>query len=203
MGLGVNHIDKLEFLPLYQQARAQALSESNIKSGFRATGLKPYKPDAILLLLPAQYQTPSPTLSAQQLPSSQIWIAKTPRDILELQKQTKHIKRCLQQHSQSPPTPTERALDQLVKGCEIAVHNAMILAGQNKLLLVKNQRQKQKRAQKRSYIARDGVLSGSEDQDQPIEEVPQPRRQRAPPRCSLYGSLLHNTNKCSVQQERI
>lgn len=213
MGLGVNHIDKLEFLPLYQQARAQALSESNIKSSFRATGLMPLNPDAVLSLLPAQYQTPSPTLSTQQLPSSQTWTAKTPHNILELQKQTRHIKRHLKQRTQSPPTPTERALDQLVKGCEIAIHNAKILTSQNQHLLAENQRQKRKRAQKRSYIARGGVLSGveaqslidiaREAQNVPTEDVPRERRQRAPPRCSLCGSLLHKANKCSIQQECI
>src|SRR3546814_10082764 len=71
---------------------------------------------------------------------------------------TRHIKRHLKQRTQSPPTPTERALDQLVKGCEIAIHNAKILTSQNQHLLAENQRQKRKRAQKRSYIARGGEI---------------------------------------------
>jgi hypothetical protein len=212
MGLGINHIDKLEFLPLYQEARAQALLESNIKSGFRATGLAPFNPSAVLSLLP-KYTTPSPLQPAVQLPSSRSWIAKTPHNILELQKQTQLLKQCLSQQDQSPPTPTERALDQLVKGCEIAIHNAKILASYNQQLLAENKRQKQKRAQKKSYIAKGGVLSGAEaqsliaarhnTQDQPVEEEATQRRQRAPPKCSLCGSLLHKANKCSIQQEPV
>jgi hypothetical protein len=62
MSLGVNHIDKHEFLPLYQQARAEALHESNLRSGFAATGPVPYEPDRVLSLLHAQYHTPSPKL---------------------------------------------------------------------------------------------------------------------------------------------
>jgi hypothetical protein len=212
IGLGVNHIDKLEFLPLYQEARAQALSESNIKGGFRATGLVPFNPSAVLSLLP-KYTTPSPPQPTVQLPSSRSWTTKTPHNILELQKQTQLLKQCLIQQDQPPPTPTERALNQLVKGCEMAIHNARILASQNQQLLTENKRQKQKRAQKRSYIAKGGVLSGAEaqsliatvhnTQDQPVEEVTVQRRQRQPPRCSLCSSLLHKANKCSVQQERV
>jgi len=60
MSLGVNHIDKQEFLLLYQQARAEALHEKNIKSGFIATGLVPYDPERVLSLLNAAIHTPSP-----------------------------------------------------------------------------------------------------------------------------------------------
>ena len=51
MSLSINYIDKQEFLPLYQQARMEALHENNIYSGFIATGLIPYKLDRVLLLL--------------------------------------------------------------------------------------------------------------------------------------------------------
>lgn len=51
MGLSVNYINKQEFLPLYQQARIEALYKNNIYSSFAAIGLVPYKPDYVLLLL--------------------------------------------------------------------------------------------------------------------------------------------------------
>jgi hypothetical protein len=53
MCLGVNHIDKQEFLLLHQRERAEAMHEKNIKSGFLATGLVPFNPDRVLLLLHA------------------------------------------------------------------------------------------------------------------------------------------------------
>jgi hypothetical protein len=39
--LGNNHIDKAEFLPIFKQARIEALSKRNTQSGFAATGLVP------------------------------------------------------------------------------------------------------------------------------------------------------------------
>ena len=60
MSRGVNHIDKREFLPIYRQARQAALHQDNIRAGFAATGLVPYDPDRVLLLLHTEYQTPLP-----------------------------------------------------------------------------------------------------------------------------------------------
>jgi hypothetical protein len=40
---------------LYQQARAKALHESNLRCGFAATGLVPYEPDRVLSLLHTQF----------------------------------------------------------------------------------------------------------------------------------------------------
>jgi hypothetical protein len=75
MGHGVNHIDKHEFLPLYRQAREQALHQGNIRAGFAATGLVPYSPDRVLAQLYAEYQAPSPQ---RQLQSNASWVAETP-----------------------------------------------------------------------------------------------------------------------------
>ena len=55
MSRGVNHIDKREFLPIYRQARQAAIHQSNIQAGFIATGLVPYDPDRVLLLLYTEY----------------------------------------------------------------------------------------------------------------------------------------------------
>ena len=44
------------------------------------------------------------------------------------------------------------------------MNSAILLASQNEQLQIENQRQKRKRSQKRSYVARGGVLSGAEGQ---------------------------------------
>ena len=88
MGLGVNHIDKQDFLLLYQQARIEALHKKNVKSGFVATGLVPYEPDRVLSLLHARLNTPFPQLRPQTQPE---WTAETPHDIIELQNQAELI----------------------------------------------------------------------------------------------------------------
>jgi len=60
MGIGISHIDKQEFLQLYQQVRPKALHSANIQSSFAATGLVPYNLSRVLTLLNAQLCTPSP-----------------------------------------------------------------------------------------------------------------------------------------------
>jgi len=56
---------------------------------------------------------------------------ETPHNILELQHQATTIKALLKQHMQSSPSPTNAALDQLIKGCQLAMNNAAILAKEN------------------------------------------------------------------------
>jgi len=188
MSLGVNQIDKQEFLSIYQEARAEALHQNNIRSGFAATGLVPYKPDRVLSLLHAQYHMPSPQLRPQ---TQLAWTAETPHDVVELEHQTKLIKQYLRRRTQSPPSPTEQVLNQLVKGCQMAMHNAVLLASQNEKLFNENQRQKRKRTQRRSYIAKKGVLTGSEAQNLKLAKVVvrwRLKRQRA-----RYGSELHRS----------
>jgi hypothetical protein len=97
MGLGVNHINKQEFLPLYQQARASALHKNNIRSGFTATGLVLYEPDRVLSLLHTQLHTPSPQLQPQADPSP--YTAATPHNITDLQQQTILLEQQLKRHS--------------------------------------------------------------------------------------------------------
>jgi len=207
MGRGVNHIDKREFLPLYRQARQIALHQNNIQAGFAATGLVPYSPDRVLSQLHAEYQTPSPQ---RRPPSNASWVAKTPHNIAELQKQTVLLKQYLQRHTHSPPSPTEQALGQLVKGCEIAISSAVLLASENEKLCMENQRQKRKRAKKCTYIARGGVLLGAEGASRAqaaqggaaegAAEAAAERPQQAPRKCSICKSLEHTARTCPRRQ---
>jgi hypothetical protein len=109
MARGVNHIDKLDFLPLYRQARQAALHHENIKAGFAATGLVPYNPNHVLAQLHAEYRTPSPQ---RHPPSNSVssWVATMPHNITQLQQQIELIKHHLKQRTHSPPSPTEHAL---------------------------------------------------------------------------------------------
>jgi hypothetical protein len=51
MRVGIHHIDKLDFLTAYPQARAEAYKLSTIKSAFIAAGIQPYNPDRVILQL--------------------------------------------------------------------------------------------------------------------------------------------------------
>jgi hypothetical protein len=159
MAHSINHIDKHEFLPIYKQARQLALSPSNIQAGFAATGLVPYSPDRVLSQLHAEYYTPPPPQRPQ---SNGSWTAETPHNIEELEKQKALIQQLIRRRTRSPPSPTDNAIQQLAKGCEMAMSRTVLLEREVEQLRNENQRQKQKRARKRTYVAKGSVLSGAE-----------------------------------------
>jgi hypothetical protein len=203
---GVNHVDKPDFLQAYCAARTEAMSLANIQSSFAATGLVPYDPKRVLLKLHPQLKTPaSPSSSHEQWP----WVPETPHNIAQLELQTKTIKEYLQRRTKRPPTPTNHALNQLVKGCQIAMNSAVLLAEENRQLRAENQRQKKKRAQKRTFIARGGVLTLQDrlDQSQPANIEPESGvasqeatvRTRAPRTCSICGSKSHTARTCQMK----
>ena len=203
----INHIDKLDFLSAYPQARKEAFKMDNIKNGFVATGLVPYNPERVLTQLNIYPKTPTP-------PGSQSTNSdpKTPHNLKQLEKQASTIKKLLKRHSNSPPTPTKSAMNQLVKGCQMAMNSATILAKENHDLQAANERQQQKRKQSNRQIAYTGGLSvqeahgiiQSENNAQeasttipggPASATNQPSVQ-APPQCSDCHIIGHRRLQC-------
>src|SRR5947209_9117356 len=127
------------------------MNQSNIHSTFSATGVVPHDPERVLSKLNTQLQTPTP------LPATAIeqgpWIPETPHNTTQLELQSKAIKDYIKRRTWSPPSPIDLALNQLVKGCQMAMNNAVLLAEENRQLRAENERQKKKRAKRRSYIA--------------------------------------------------
>lgn len=211
MRAGIHHIDKPDFLLAYITARKESISFSTARNGFAATGLVPYDPERVLSKLNSQFKTPTPPL----LPVSEqaSWIPETPHNIAELELQSKALKEYIQRRTTSPPSPTDLALNQLVKGCQMAMHNAVLLAEENKQLRVANERQKKKRAKKRSFIATEGILTVQEglnllqpaiiSQTSGIANTELEPRKRAPRTCSLCGSLEHTARTCSSKESSI
>jgi hypothetical protein len=158
MRLGINHIDKHEFLYALNIARIEAFTEANIKSSFAATGLVPYNPDQVLSTIQIRPRTPPQTTIA----NPEQWQPQTPRNLAELECQVGAIKDYLKRRSNSPPTPTHQALNQLVKGCQIAMQGAVLLATENERLRAANERQTQKRQIKRQYISKTTALTVAE-----------------------------------------
>jgi hypothetical protein len=130
----INHIIKLEFLPAFEEAFRAALTEQNIKSGFRATGLVPYDPDNVLSHLDLRLRTSTPPLIEEPY-----WTSKTPQNATELECQTTHLKNRVVKHQDSSPTSINEAFDQLVKGAQIMVHSATLLKAEVKALQEANQ----------------------------------------------------------------
>lgn len=198
---GVFHIDKEEFLYVYLRVRRAVISEQNIQSGFRATGLVPYDPQRVLTSLTV-IRTPSPQGTAAD--SNAVWTAETPRTISQLEQQARLVRDLLRRQSQSP---TSQAISQLVKGCQLAMHSATILAEENTKLRAANQRQQRKQQQRRQYITSRGVLQAREGQlliieaERGVQEEAQAWaagvRQRAPPTCSKCHIQGHNRRQCT------
>jgi hypothetical protein len=157
MRVRVNHIDKPDFLTAYISAYREAIIADIICSGFAATGLIPYNPDRVLAKLNTQLRTPTPPLIPPCEQSH--WSPKTLYNVAQLELQAKAIKEHLNHHIDSPPSLTNQILNQLVKGCQLAMNNAILLTEVNKQLRATNERQKRKRARRKEYIATGSILT--------------------------------------------
>lgn len=151
------------------------------------------------------YSTPTPPGSSHSKSSSS-WTAETPKTAKDLQKQATFIQQLWRQRTRSPPSPITRAVNQVVKGCQIAMGNALLLEQEVKQLRDANTHQKRKRESRRAYIASGDILTAKEGQQRAqqamkaIESVEQeggqPPRKRAIPRCSDCRQLGHTRTRC-------
>jgi hypothetical protein len=88
----------------------------------------------------------------------------------------------------------------------MAILSAVLLATKNQKLYIENQRQKRKRATRRTYIARGGVLSGAEGLSRAraaqkgAAEAAAERPQRAVRKCSVCKSTEHTARTCPRRQ---
>ena len=204
MRRGTHHIDKQDFLQAYLIARTEAASIANIQSGFAATGLVPHDPERVLSKLYTQLKTPTPP-SSSHAQAPQPWQFQTPHDTIQLELQARAI-----QNNAVLPTPENQALHQLVKAGQLAMNSAVLLAEEVRQLRSENERQKRKRAKKRTFIAKGGVLTIQEGRDlsQNTTGVPESgvahqeesRQARAPRKCSMCKSLEHTARTCPLRQ---
>jgi FtsZ-binding cell division protein ZapB len=197
---GLNHIDKADFLDIYPTARQSAITSKNIVSGFAATGLVPFNPDQVLSQLPPRVRTPTP------IPASSPYMPATPHTIPQIQRHQKAIRKLQKRRTASPPTPTQVAINQLAKGCTIAIETITLLQSEVERLRTENKRQMQKKARKKAAIGTDQVLTVSEARDritqsdnadeQARTQIMDQSRKRAPPRCSGCGVVGHTIRNC-------
>ena len=158
---GINHIDKLDFLKAYPEARIEAFKSETIKNSFGAAGLVPFMPDRVISKLNIRLRTPTPPPSRGS-ESSQNFTPKTPATEKELRRQASSIKALLRTRSRSPPSPSDRALNQLIKGFRLTMQSAILLAKENKELRAENEKKKQKRIRSLRHIDHKGDLSVQE-----------------------------------------
>ena len=92
----------------------------------------------------------------------------------------------------------------------MAMSKVSLLASEVEKLQAENQRQKKKRAKKRTYIAKGGVLLGAEGASRAqaaregvverAAEAAAERPQRAPRKCSMCESTEHTARTCPRRQ---
>ena len=184
-----------------------AFKMESIKNSFAVSGLIPFCPERVLKQLNIQLKTPTPPGSWSTNSEPQ-----TPHNLRQLVKQASTTKRLLRQHTNSPPTPSKTALNQLVKGCEMAMSSAIILAKENQDLHIAHEKRVQKRKHSNKQIAIQEGLSIEGGQSllesrnqaeeaipaQPAEPAPEAERHpvQAPPKCSDCHMIGHKQLQC-------
>jgi hypothetical protein len=153
--------------------------------------------------------TPPPSRGSQSTSSS--WLG-TPHTLRQLQKRASSVKKLLKQRSQSP---SQIAIQQLIKGCEMAMHSAALLAKENHDLRAANEKEKQKSKRARPKMtpneglciqdARDLIQARNEQGNEigglSVDSAPlhlEPLK-RAPPRCSNCFIIGNTRTKCPTR----
>jgi hypothetical protein len=216
MRLGFNHIDKLDFLKAYPTARREVFKAQSIKNSFTAAGILPLDPQRVLDKLNISLSTPTPPPSRGGHSTSSSTLA-TPHTVRQLHRQVSSVEKLLRRGSESPTSPSKKALQQIYKGCEMALYNAIQLAKENSELRAANEKEKVKRSRSKRQMtpnqglavqeARDlisqrndrlnaeGGPSNSSSTSAPLTSTA-PRR--APPTCSNCHIQGHNRVSCPV-----
>ena len=211
----IYYVTKLEFLPVFRNVYRSALSEQNIRSGFRATGLIPLNPDVVLSDLHAMTKTPTPPPEISQNPT--VWTSKTPQNSIELNAQVKHIQTRILRHQNSSPSTIINAVDQLAKGAQIMMHSATILKAEIVLLQQANAHKKRRQRQKRRQIMQNITLTIQEgleivrngsnygeieetESSRGIQEENSTSSTTKKPRCRLCQNTGHNARTCAKRQ---
>jgi hypothetical protein len=200
----INHIDKKAFLDTYSKVHDDVFSSSNIKAGFRAAGLVPDNPGAVLLKLDVKPRTPTPPLPGTS------WQPKTPSNALEIGAQSTLLSNRIRTHGSSSPASMIEMVRQFQKGAEMMVHSQTLLAARIANLEAANNAASARKSHKKKRIQEGGTLSQAEaeeiiNQREVAEQVVEERRaerrlagvtRRSTPRCKGCGNAGHNMRTC-------
>jgi DDE superfamily endonuclease len=103
------HITKEDFIPAFQVAFYESLTENNIKGGFRGAGLIPFDPERVISALDLKLRTPTPQNSRPS--TAQPWTSQTPSNPMQAISQSSFIKERIVRHQDSSPTSILDAID--------------------------------------------------------------------------------------------
>jgi hypothetical protein len=204
------HITKEDFIPAFQAAFQDSLTENNIKGGFRGAGLVPFNPEKVISALDLKLRTPTPQNSRPN--TAQPWTSQTPSNATQATSQSSFIKERVTKHQSSSPTSILDAVDQFAKGTSKVMHQLALLQAENRDLRKANETLSKRRNRKKSRLQAEGSLNLQEaqalmDNRDVTEQIKQEtrrsrgRKEREETRarhCGNCNGTGHNARTCQI-----
>jgi hypothetical protein len=162
MRLGFNHIDKIDFLTAFPEARTMAYKAETISNGFRATGLVPFDPDQVYQQLTVQLRTPTPPPSRSS--NTQSSCLQTPQNPRQFKRQLTTIKKRISRRTRSPSEVIDEAISRMSKAYEMSINELLIVQKEVHDLRAAHEKEKQKRRRSRKQISHEQGVTREEAQ---------------------------------------
>jgi hypothetical protein len=203
---GQNHVDVDDFLRIYAAARPHALSNSNIESAFKATGIFPFNPDEVLDGLGVI--NPPPPCS-----SSTNSVTNTPKTVRQIEKQQRAIRRRQHVLERRSTSPTMVAMKKIANSAKLALQASAIITEELERSKALNAKVVKKRNVKVKYITQRENLTIKEAVELSQESIAPPEAtqseggdatpkdsSRALRRCRGCTSTRHNIRTCPTRK---
>ena len=145
---GQNHVDVDDFLRIYAAARPHALSNSNIESAFKATGIFPFNPDEVL----DGSGVINPAPPSEPCSSSTNSVTNTPKTVRQIEKRQRAIRRRQHVLERRSTSPTTVAMKKIAKSAKLALQASAIISEELERSKALNAKVVKKRNVKVKYI---------------------------------------------------
>ncbi|EEA24967.1 conserved hypothetical protein [Talaromyces marneffei ATCC 18224] len=185
MRLGFSHIDKIDFLTAFPQARTVAYEAQIIRNSFAATGLVPFNPDRVIQQLNIQSKTPTPPPSRSS--NIQSSCLQTPQNIRQFIRLSTSIKRRVSERTGGSNQAIDQAIMRMSKAYEIAMNDLLLARKENYDLRAAYEKEKQISTEQ-GITREETLVQGQVEASQAVV-----RRQF---RCSACGIEGHKINRC-------
>ncbi|EED17444.1 pogo transposable element, putative [Talaromyces stipitatus ATCC 10500] len=163
MRLGFNHIDKMDFLTAFPQARTVAYKAQTIRNSFAATGLVPFNPDRVIQQLNIRLKTPTPPPSRSSNTASSC--LQTPQNIRQFIRQSTTINKRINERTESNQNQEiNQAVVRLSKAYEMIANDVLLVRKENYDLRAAHEKEKQKRQKSKKQISIEQAVTKEEVQ---------------------------------------
>jgi hypothetical protein len=206
---GVNHIDKLSFLPAFRAAYEQAITKDNICGSFRGTGLVPFDPNVVISQL--DVKLPSRKATPEQQQEEVVWKAKTPGNPREFDAQTKLLCNRIKHHLYESPTAIIEMVEQINRGATKVAHIAVLNQRRTEALQAAVTEATKRKQRKRKRIQAGGILTVEQGLQIASSKAGEGKKRRVEPladgdasrvrRCSQCKKPGHNSRTCKNHRE--